>query len=312
MEPDKGEPRSDSVEHEVRRQQSLARWPVAMQKAAKSQRFAEPDAKCASDASLLESLSSRYEDIQPLVGRRATFRARDGQSGKSMQLKVRRCVSRTPQFADVLDLLQSTLQRNRCRVQDYIALGDDAAALVTDWLEGVTLQQKIDTNSGFLSEDDVRLWMEQVCEAMTFLASAGIVHRNLKPSNIVIDGNNVAHVDDFSLAALAGSENRTCGTLGYAAPEQLKDFATVSTCFDIYGFGATFYHALTGHPPSKIGFDHIIGNIGMKAEEPKDLPQTLSGSFATTLARCLETEPRHRVQSFVELRTQLESRNRPR
>src|SRR5262245_50215605 len=97
--------------------------------------------------------------------------------------------------------------------------------------------------------------MQQTCKGMLAAAELGIIHRDLKPSNILIDRQGVARVADFGLArGPAGLDDLSqagtlLGTPYYVAPEQAEDPRGVDTRADVYSFGATFYHVLTGAPP---------------------------------------------------------------
>lgn len=134
--------------------------------------------------------------------------------------------------------------------------------IVMEWVEGQNLGQRIWKASGhLLPEDEVMRFMRDACEGMLAAGNRGIVHRDLKPSNLLIDFQGRARVADFGLArghkigdfceTLGPSTytHQVMGTPHYMAPEQAEDPRNVDTRADIYSFGATFYHALTGKPP---------------------------------------------------------------
>jgi O-acetyl-ADP-ribose deacetylase (regulator of RNase III) len=147
---------------------------------------------------------------------------------------------------------------------------------------------------------------------MNAVAKSGVIHRDLKPGNILIDFGNPyrqqARVADFGLAR--GPDDTDLGGWGgtphYMAPEQATDFPNVTTRADIYSFGATFYHALTGYPP----FDGKSAEVILRKHRneplarPKARNPALTDRVSEILERCLAKEPPVRFASFAELREQ--------
>src|SRR5262249_12554646 len=140
-------------------------------------------------------------------------------------------------------------------VHDFDVLQDGSPILVMEWVEGMDLRESIRAQREGLPEDKVLPWMRHTCEGMLAASEHGIIHRDLKPSNLLIDNRANLGVEDFGLArGPAGQVDLSrsalvMGTPLYMAPEQAEDPHGVDTRADIYSFGATFYHALTGKPP---------------------------------------------------------------
>jgi serine/threonine-protein kinase len=106
---------------------------------------------------------------------------------------------------------------------------------------------------GTLPLGQLRDVVNQICKGLQAAHSAGVVHRDLKPGNILIDDHKQVKIIDFGLAALPHLEGMTAtgvilGTPEYMAPEQIRG-RTVDARTDIYALGAVIYHALTGRPP---------------------------------------------------------------
>jgi len=174
-----------------------------------------------------------------------------------------------------------------------------------DWIEGGDLKKRINEAPTPLDEEIVLPWMRQVCDGMRATAERGIVHRDLKPANILIDNSDRAKVADFGLAKSTVDLSLTgvVGTAYYMAPEQVEDRHNIDTRTDIYGFGATFYHALTGAPPFE--GDNPIAIMFKHKMEPLVSPSfhnpSLSSRTSRILERCLAKAPSDRFQSFVDL-----------
>ncbi|HMF11631.1 MAG TPA: serine/threonine-protein kinase, partial [Gemmataceae bacterium] len=137
----------------------------------------------------------------------------------------------------------------------------------------------------------------------------GIIHRDLKPSNLLIDTRGSARVADFGLARGPVSQfelyqsGLLMGTPHYMAPEQAEDPHGVDTRADIYSFGATFYHALTGKPPFE--GESAFSILYKHKTEPLISPQARNPDLSTRtselLERCLAKSPADRFFSFSEI-----------
>jgi serine/threonine-protein kinase len=155
--------------------------------------------------------------------------------------------------------------------------------------------------------EKVRL-LEVVAQAMSAAHRLGVIHRDLKPGNILVeradDGSYFPYVVDFGLAArtldLGGSgSGGTGGTAPYMAPEQVHGSAPLDRRTDVYGLGATLYHLLSGRPP-------LSGENGRRVRERileerpvplRQLDPRLPRDLEDIVARCLEKEPSRRYDS---------------
>jgi O-acetyl-ADP-ribose deacetylase (regulator of RNase III) len=260
-------------------------------------------------------LASRYELLAE-VGRGATgvvYRARHRTLGKPVAVKVLLPGRSTERFLREAKLLAAVNSPHVVAVHDFDVLPDGSPMLCMDWIEGQDLHQVLRAHGGRLTEEVALLWMRQVCQGMQAAADQGVIHRDLKPSNILIDTGARARVADFGLArgpeppGDLSSTGVVMGTPHYMAPEQAEDPRGVDTRADIYSFGATFYHALTGAPPFdgptafSILFRHKTEPlISPAARNPEISPRT-----SDLLERCLAKSPGARFQSFAEILLQL-------
>jgi uncharacterized membrane protein len=142
------------------------------------------------------------------------------------------------------------LQHPNLLVADELVDADGTLALRLRFHPGVTLAEQVAT-SGPLSASALKRLAEQLASGLSAAHRAGVVHRDLTPSNVLMEGQN-ACLSDFGLARIKGDETVTktsaMGTPGYAAPEVIRG-GRASPASDVYGLGATLFFAATGHPP---------------------------------------------------------------
>jgi serine/threonine protein kinase len=257
------------------------------------------------------ALLARYEIFEEIGrgGMGIIYRARHKLLDRQIAVKV--CIpgAHLERFRREAQLLASIRSPYIVTVHDFDLLPAGRALLIMDWIEGQDLGKLLQENKGPLPEAMVLPWMQQVCEGMRTAAAQGIVHRDLKPSNILIDQHNrQALVADFGLARSAQAEQLTwtgglLGTPLYMAPEQAEDPRSVDTRADIYGFGATFYHVLTGSPPfqSNSYFSILFKHKTEPLISPKARNVHLSARLSECLERCLAKAPNERFASFDDV-----------
>jgi serine/threonine protein kinase len=199
-------------------------------------------------------------------------------------------------------------------VHDFNILPDGSPMLVMEWVEGTDLLKTIRSRGRPLSEEEALQWMRQSSEGMLAAAEQGIIHRDFKPSNVLIDRKGRARVADFGLArGPKGPGDLTLpggmmGTPFYMAPEQAEDPRLVDTRADVYSFGATFYHALTGVPPfsGETVFSILFKHKTEPLISPKARNPALSERTSELLERCLAKSPNDRFGTFAEVLRQLQ------
>lgn len=121
-----------------------------------------------------------------------------------------------------------------------------APFFVMPHLTGGSLQDKV----GQASEEEVKEWLEQAASALAFSHERGLLHCDIKPSNILLDADKRLRLVDFGQStAMEDEAEPQLGTLGFMPPEQVREGARPSTSWDIYAIGATMYQLLTGLPP---------------------------------------------------------------
>jgi serine/threonine-protein kinase len=149
--------------------------------------------------------------------------------------------------------------------------------------------------------------VRQCCNGLEAAHQAGVVHRDLKPGNILIDENQQVKIIDFGLARMTHLEGMTAtglilGTPEYMAPEQIRG-RPVDARTDIYALGAVIYHALVGRPPFAgvspiaIGFAHCNEEL----QPPIAVNPQISEAWSQLVARALAKDPADRFDSAPQL-----------
>ncbi len=191
---------------------------------------------------------------------------------------------------------------NVCTIHDIREEGDQNF-IVMEYVEGKTLRQLVPIKK----IQDAITYAIQIGDALQEAHSRGVVHRDIKTDNIMVNSKNQIKVMDFGLAKLKGSlklskTSSTVGTLAYMAPEQIQG-GEVDARSDIFSFGVVLYELLTGHLP----FDAVHEAAMMyailnEAPQPvqKYLPE-ISSELVHILNRALEKDPEDRYQTVHDM-----------
>jgi eukaryotic-like serine/threonine-protein kinase len=212
-------------------------------------------------------IAGRYE-LETRIGRGAmgeVWAATDRRTGAAVAVKLAQLwaisepelVARFEQEGKLLKRLRS---RYICSLVEHGRTDDDVPFIVLERLEGETLEALLE-REGYLSLDEAGRILDEILQALCVAHDAGIVHRDLSPSNVFLhrgrDGHVVTKLVDFGIAKAseAGTgaprtgNKVTMGSLSYTAPEQLGDAAKAGPRADLYAAGTIFFQALTGKLP---------------------------------------------------------------
>jgi TolB-like protein/Tfp pilus assembly protein PilF/predicted Ser/Thr protein kinase len=162
----------------------------------------------------------------------------------------------------------------------------------------------------------------KVARTVHYAHEHGILHRDIKPGNILLDAKGEPHLTDFGLARLVESEStvtrtvEVLGTPSYMAPEQAAGNNTKPTnATDVYGLGAVLYQLLTGHPPFAGGTTYETIKLLLETEprQPRLWSPKVDCDISTICLKCLEKDPQRRYSSALALAEDLERwlRNEP-
>jgi serine/threonine protein kinase/tetratricopeptide (TPR) repeat protein len=155
----------------------------------------------------------------------------------------------------------------------------------------------------------------KVARIVHYAHEHGILHRDIKPGNILLDANGEPHLTDFGLARLLETESSVTqtldvlGTPSYMAPEQaVGNNAAVSSVTDVYGIGAVLYQLLTGHPPFAGGttYETIKLLLDTEPRQPRLLNPKIDRDLSTICLKCLEKDPKRRYSSALALADDLD------
>src|SRR6478672_9101987 len=155
----------------------------------------------------------------------------------------------------------------------------------------------------------------KVSRTVHYAHEHGILHRDIKPGNILLDAKGEPHLTDFGLARLVESESSVThtldvlGTPSYMAPEQAAgNNAAVGSVTDVYGLGAVLYQLLTGHPPFACGttYETIKLVLDTEPRQPRLLNPKIDRDLSTICLKSLEKDPKRRYPSALALAEDLE------
>jgi serine/threonine-protein kinase len=152
----------------------------------------------------------------------------------------------TEMFRGEAEVLASLDDPNVVRLYEYVE-APSGAAIVMELIGGVTLREIL-TYQGKTSAEAALVVLQGSLLGLAAAHRRGVVHRDYKPENVLVNGDGVSKLTDFGIAARAGDRPVAAGTLAYAAPEQMSG-APASPSSDVYSATATFYECLTGRPP---------------------------------------------------------------
>jgi serine/threonine protein kinase len=245
--------------------------------------------------------------LGPLLGRGATgfvFRARETPPGRDVALKVLSLArSRDPAFAERFAREAQALERlvhpNVVAVYGHGQAGEHGY-LVLELVDGRSLREEL--AAGPLAPKRALGIVAELCVALEFAHERGIVHRDVKPENVLLDHQGRVKVADFGTARILGDEaarasltetGHALGTLRYMAPEQLERPLEVDQRADVYALGVVFYEMLTGEIP--------MGRFVLPSQKA-----LVDERLDEIVLHALDRDPKLRYRSAGEVRRDLE------
>jgi serine/threonine-protein kinase len=192
-------------------------------------------------------------------------------------------------------------------IYDFEA-GFDGYFITMEYVPGEALDLVIRTQPDRI-RDHLLPVLVRLADAVAYAHSHQVIHRDLKPGNILLSGSHEVKILDFGIAARldsgATAGPAVCGTPYYMAPEQIRGQDTTPAT-DIYALGATSFHLATGQPPFNEG-NVIEAHLTQQPPDPEDLAPHLPNGLGEVILKCLEKEPGQRFESAADLREALVS-----
>ena len=254
---------------------------------------------------------SHYKILEKLGegGMGVVYKAQDTKLDRTVALKFlpHHLTANEAEQARFLQEARAASALNHPNVCGIHAIGEHEGQNFIDmeYVDGVTLRKKL--AAGPLSIDAALPYAIQIGDALEDAHTKGIVHRDIKCENIMINSKNMIKVMDFGLAKLKGSlkltrTSSTVGTLAYMAPEQIQG-AEVDGRSDIFSFGVVLFEMLTGHMPFR-GEHEAAMMYSIINEEPEPLTKyvpNVSSELLHIFGRALEKNPEDRYQSVHDM-----------
>jgi serine/threonine protein kinase len=206
-------------------------------------------------------------------------------------------------------------QLNHPAVVRVLDFEDDAAFpyVVLEYVEGFTLSDLIQQSGSIRPHRAVRI-MIQVAEGLAAARKVGIVHRDVKPANILLARDGHAKVADLGLAVVVDgisgyslgvgpASDEAAGTVAYMSPEQFSSASGLDHRADIYSLGATFYHAITGLTPFTGGthMEVMLKHAQETPIAPHVVVQEIDPAYSAVILKMMAKDPTARYESYDAL-----------
>ncbi|MGY8769551.1 MAG: serine/threonine protein kinase [Pirellulales bacterium] len=244
------------------------------------------------------------------------FKAEHNFMGREVAVKVLPLQRSTPESITrfMREIRMQAQLDHPCLVRAYDA-GQDGNVhfLVTEYIPGTDLRRLIRTN-GHLTQHQSAGIIARAARGLGYAHQEGMIHRDVKPGNILVTPDGKAKVSDLGLADFMNDSSgeskigKIVGTIDYIAPEQIKNPHGITETCDLYALGCTFYYALTG----KVPFPG--GSVKEKARRhcedtpwhPHRFNPDIDRELVDLVAEMMEKDPLKRIQSASEIVTRLE------
>lgn len=260
-----------------------------------------------------EVINNRYRIVRLLGqgGFGAVYRAWDLNLSRPCALKENLSTSGAAesQFRREASLLANLNHPNLPRVTDHFSLPGEGQYLVMDYIEGQDLQTLLEQSKELLPLSQVLHWVAQVCDALAYLHSQNppIIHRDIKPKNIIINPAGQALLVDFGIAKVYDPHKQTTQgaravTPGFS-PQEQYGYGKTDERADVYALGATLYNLLTGQAP----VESVVRNF-TPLPSPSQFNPQIPENVESAILKALAIAPADRFPNASEFKQALESK----
>ncbi len=263
-------------------------------------------------------LNERYKLLRPIGGggMAKVFLARDTILDRDVAIKILRMeYSNDQEFIERFRReAESTISLSHPHIVNIYDVGqeDDVYYIVMEYVEGMTLKQHIQQYGPLLVEEAVNI-MSQLSSAIAHAHDNGIIHRDIKPQNILINKFGNVKVTDFGIAMALSSTsltktNNVIGSVHYLSPEQARG-GTATKKSDIYSLGIVLFELLTGQIPFSGESAVSIALKHMQTETPfvRTFNPSIPQSLENVVLKATAKDPFHRYQSIEEMYNDLQT-----
>ena len=203
-------------------------------------------------------------------------------------------------FRSEAEILASLDDPNVVRLYEYVE-SPSGAAIIMELVDGASLREIL-AHQGQTTPEAALMVLQGSLLGLAAAHQRGVVHRDYKPENVLVNGGGVSKLTDFGIAVRTGDQPYAAGTIAYAAPEQMGG-GPATPAADVYAATATFYECLTGRPPfvgetaERVMYQHLFEPVPLES-----VPEQLRPLVETGMAKEPERRPTDGTTFIAALR----------